>query len=297
MQTDRPGPSSEEFSVRLSWPKAEGEARGRGAAPAPPGGGGATPSGPGSGEPTHATEAGEPAGPAAPEEERPAPPTASVPVRTTPVTEVLAPGGDGTRLSRAFVEAFDRLSDRLLDRIRSLRQDVDADLASVRAELAALRQAVDEAGDQAPLRQLKAAVEEVREDVVGLRRAVLEWPALEQVAEDVAAIRGDLAFLFETSEDGSPAAAPSELLGELRGVVQRFGDEVDRLANEQPQMGGLAPLLEEVAAMREELTSVRRRLVLRASPLDDEQLERLVDAVASRVVDELRSGERRAKRR
>jgi hypothetical protein len=215
----------------------------------------------------------------------------------TPVTEVLAPGGEGSRMSRAFVEAFDRLSDRLLDRIRSLRQDVDADLASVRAELAALRQAVDEAGDRGPLRQLKTAVEEVREDVVGLRRAVLEWPALEQVAEDVATIRGDLAFLFETAEDGSPAAAPSQLLGELRHVVQNLADEVERITA-QPEVGALAPLLEEVATMRDELTSIRRRIGVRAPLLDDEQLERIVDAVAARVVDELRSGDgRRTKRR
>ena len=290
MQTDRPGSSSDEFSVRLSWPGSEGgasEAREPGPtaereAPEEPAGAGSD------------AAPGRADGPAdgAPR----TPPIAAVPVRTTgPATEILPPGGDGSRLSRAFVEAFDRLSDRLLDRVRSLRQDVDADLASVRSELAALRQAVDEAGDRGPLRQLKTAVEEVREDVVGLRRAVLEWPALEQVAEDVAAVRGDLAFLFETSEDGSPAAAPSELLGELRGVVQRFSDEVDRL-NADPQVGALAPLLEEVASMREELTSVRRRLVLRSSPIDDEQLERIVEAVAARVVDELRAGERRPKR-
>src|SRR5690606_31238835 len=113
--------------------------------------------------------------------------------RPAPVTEILAPGADGSRMSRAFVEAFDRLSDRLLDRIRSLRQDVDADLASVRAEIQGLRQAVDEASDRAPLRQLKTGLDELRQDVLALRRAVLEWPALEQVANDVAAIRGDLA--------------------------------------------------------------------------------------------------------
>ena len=287
MQTDRPGSSSEEFAVRLSWPKA-GAAGRADAAPAP--------------EPEPTTTAPPASGPgddqpAAPP--RPAsPPAAVAPApRPAPVTEILAPGGDGSRMSRAFVEAFDRLSDRLLDRIRSLRQDVDADLASVRSELSGLKQAVDEASDRAPLRQLKAGLDEVREDVLALRRAVLEWPALEQVAADVAAIRGDLAFLFEQAEDGSPAAAPSQVLAELREVVDRMAEEVQALG-EQAKVGGLAPLVEEVGAVRDEMATIRRRLVIRSSPIDDEQLERIVDAVAARVVEELRATDgRRAKRR
>jgi hypothetical protein len=287
MQTDRPGSSSEEFSVRLSWPTAGGGSRqvaapDRPQSPAPPAEGGQQPA---------------PEAPPGPAPEPVAPTPAPLPARPAPVTEVLAPGVEGSRMSRAFVEAFDRLSDRLLDRIRSLRQDVDADLASVRSELAGLRQAVDEAGDRAPLRQLKASLDEVREDVLALRRAVLEWPALDQVAGDVAAIRGDLAFLFDMTEDGEPAAAPSHVLGQLRAVVDNLAEEVTRLA-EQAHVGALGPVLEEVASVRSELTSIRRRLVLRASPIDDEQLERIVDAVAARVVEELRSGDsRRPKRR
>lgn len=299
MQTDRPGSSSEEFSVRLSWPKAEdagrpGRERSRpqdgttgGAAPSDPGPGPAD-GGPAEADVEAATAEPSPA---------PSPPSVAVPApRPAPVTEILAPGADGSRMSRAFVEAFDRLSDRLLDRIRSLRQDVDADLASVRAEIQGLRQAVDEASDRAPLRQLKTGLDELRQDVLALRRAVLEWPALEQVANDVAAIRGDLAFLFETTQDGSPAAAPNELLGELRAVVGNLADEVTRLAD-GARVSGLGPVVEEIGAMRDELSTIRRRLVLRASPIDDEQLERIVDAVAARVVAELRESEGRRKRR
>ena len=140
-------------------------------------------------------------------------------------------------------------------------------------------------------------MDEVREDLLALRRAVLEWPALEQVATDVAAIRGDLAFLFERSEDGSGAAPPSVVLGELREVVDRLAEEVQHLG-EQAKVGGLGPLVEEVGAVRDEMVTIRRRLVLRSSPIDDEQLERIVSAVAARVVEELRAGDsRRAKRR
>jgi hypothetical protein len=49
--------------------------------------------------------------------------------------------------------------------------------------------------------------------------------------------------------------------------------------------------------VRSELTSIRRRMVLRASPLDEEQLEQIVTAVAARVVEELAADGRRSKRR
>jgi DNA-binding FrmR family transcriptional regulator len=138
---------------------------------------------------------------------------------------------------RVFVEAFDRLADRLLERIRSLRQDVDADLTSVRSELASLRQAVDAVADRVQMRHLRTTLEEVHGDVVGLRRAVLEWPELEQVAEDIAAVRGDLATL---------------------------ATDVARLPS-GPSAQVAAP----------------------GPALDDEQLERIVDAVAERVAAKL----------
>ena len=292
METDRPGESSEEFSVRLSWPKA-------GAAPADaperPASDPASKPAPTS-PPTFAarTVLPRPATSSTPHLGSSAPTSATTSVS---LPDLPAPGGD-TRMGRVFVEAFDRLADRLLERLRSLRQDVDADLASVRSELQTLRQAVEDVGDRVQLRQLRATLDELRSDVVGLRRAVLEWPELEQVSADIAAVRGDLSFLFETTADGSSAAPPSELLGELQNVVANLGDEVTRLSTDQPQVGALSPLLEEVANMRGELTQIRRRMVLRATPIDDEQLERLVDAVAARVVDELRAeGRRGAKRK
>jgi hypothetical protein len=299
MQTDRPGESSEEFSVRLSWPKAEPapadapERTSEGSAPtARP-----APTSP----PTFTARTVLPrptpstgASPSGESSRLSVPPPAST--SPAPPPEVATAGGD-TRMGRVFVEAFDRLADRLLERLRSLRQDVDADLASVRSELQSLRQAVEDVGDRVQLRQLRATLDELRSDVVGLRRAVLEWPELEQVSADIAAVRGDLSFLFESTADGAAAAAPSELLGELQNVVASLSDEVTRLGTDQPQVGALAPLLEEVASLRSELTQIRRRMVLRATPIDDEQLERIVDAVAGRVVDELRAESRRGKRR
>jgi hypothetical protein len=302
METDRPGESSEEFSVRLSWPKAgaaPAEAPERPAADVPDAPARPAPSSPPTftartvlPRPTPPPSSPSPGG----EQSRLSAPTPATTSVAAPVPDVASMGGD-TRMGRVFVEAFDRLADRLLERLRSLRQDVDADLASVRSELQSLRQAVEDVGDRVQLRQLRATLDELRSDVVGLRRAVLEWPELEQVSADIAAVRGDLSFLFESTADGTAPAAPSELLGELQHVVANLSDEVTRLATDQPQMGALAPLMEEVAGLRGELTQIRRRMVLRATPIDDEQLERIVEAVAARVVDELSLESRRGKRR
>jgi hypothetical protein len=234
----------------------------------------------------------------------PPPPTDAVP--QTPATaiaystELIRPGGEGNRMGRVFVEAFDRLADRLLERLRSLRQDVDADLAAVRSELGSLRQAVEDVGDRVQMRQLRAAVDELRGDVSSLRRAVLEWPELEQVSADVAAMRSDLSFLFETNDGSGPGQGPTELLGELQAVVARLSEEAaQRASAADPQT--ITPLLAELGGLREELTAVRKRVGVRGQGgqgFDPEQFDQLCAAVAARVVDELREeATRRAQRR
>lgn len=139
--------------------------------------------------------------------------------------------------------------------------------AELRVELVALRGAVEALSDQLQLRQLRAAVDELRGDVTGLRRAVLEWPELEQVSSDIVGLRGDMSALVESSG----AAA-------------------------------LAPLVEEVALLRTEMTALRRRVGLRAdgggAGMDEAQLEEVAEAVADRVAAQLRaSGARSGRRR
>jgi hypothetical protein len=236
-------------------------------------------------------------------DEVPPPPDDAVPVgRSTSAiaysTELIRPGGEGNRMGRVFVEAFDRLADRLLERLRSLRQDVDADLAAVRSELASLRQAVEDVGDRVQMRQLRATVDELRGDVSGLRRAVREWPELEHVSADVAAMRSDLSFLFETSDGSGPGQGPTELLTELQAVVARLSEEAARQQAVPDGGAALAPVLEEVAALRTELTTIRKRMGVRPAGLEADQMEQLVEAVAQRVIDEMRDeAERRSRRR
>jgi len=314
MQSDRPDAGNEEFSVRLAWPKpspAESaedaseatapDAKAAGPAPdvPPPPGARSAPATPPVGAPVPGKPpAGAAKGPTVTAKPRPASTeVARQPRPTSTALEVANPAPDTTRMGRVFVEAFDRLADRLLERLRSLRQDVDADLTAVRSELSGLRQSVDDIGDRVQLRQLRTTLDELRADVTGLRRAVLEWPELEQITTDIAAVRSDLAFLYETGVGGGEGMqAPSELLAELQAVVAHLGERSLDPALDQPQLAVLAPLVEEVASVRSELTSIRRRIVLRSSPLDAEQLEQIVSAVAARVVEELGDG-RRSRRR
>jgi hypothetical protein len=297
---ERVDQSDEEFSVRLSWPK-----------PTPP-----------APTPVHKPAVPEKAAraavrPAAPRIEAPraggaaadaAPPMDPLPEprpstyareARSPEAVEAAGGLDAAAPGRVFVEAFDRLADRLLDRLRTLRQDVDTDLGSVRNEVAALRQAVDDLGERTQVRQVLAGVDELRSELAALRRAVLEWPELEQVSNDIAAVRGDLAFVFETAGEGPVGAPPSDLLAELQRTIGTLSDEITRMgeAPPQPEVSGIDGLVQEVAAMRAELLQVRRRVAVRKGPLNDEQLEQIVSAVANRVLDELQPADRRPRRR
>jgi hypothetical protein len=197
-------------------------------------------------------------------------------------------------MARAFVDAFERLSERLLERLRTLRQDIDADLNGLRAEVATLRQAVDDAGQSVQLRQLHTGLDELRADLSGLRRAVLEVPELQRLADEVTAVRGDLTLLFDAAGDGGEHA-PSAVVVELEQVVGRLSEQIGRL-DERAGSRELAWLVDEVASVRSDLTELakRSRATVR---LDPDQLRLIADAVTHRLLEELEAGSRRGSRR
>jgi hypothetical protein len=230
MPTDQPNPSDDDMAVRLQWPS----------------------------DPSPTEDATS-------RQRFPLPPVdadADVDDGSIYSAAVVSVAGDATRPARSLIEAYDRLGDRVLERMRALREDVDADLTAVRSELATLRQAVDDVGDRVQLRQLRATIDELRGDVSGLRRAVIEWPELEQVSSDISGLRSDMSnVLAATHASDSSDSALS--------------------------FAALAPLVEEIAQLRGEVMSLRRRISLRgqgqAVSVDDTQLERLADAVAERM--------------
>ena len=107
--------------------------------------------------------------------------------------------------------------------------EVDVDLGALRSELASLRDAVDGAGDLGQLRDLRATIDELREDVAALRQAVTEPPELEQVSREIAGLRAEVTDLAGGGSRGRGdgqgrgalargAARPSRAAGAARGT-------------------------------------------------------------------------------
>jgi hypothetical protein len=150
--------------------------------------------------------------------------------------------------------------------------DAGGELALVRQEMADLRHALDDLADRVQLRQVRASMEELRSEMVSLRRVVLEGPDLEQLTTEVGALRSQLVDLVASSPS-SPRAA-----GEVTADA-------------------VAPLAEELAALRAEMVSLRRRIALRGqggdAGTDDERLERIVGSVIRRLSEDAATPARR----
>lgn len=185
-----------------------------------------------------------------------------VPQVVHPLPLVEADSMGGPALRRAVVDAHDRLADRVLQRLRAFREDIDADLAELRSEMAALRQSVEDMGDRMPARQIRSSLEELRGDLAGLRRAGFDGSQLEHISGELAGLRSDLADLAARMDDG--AGRPG------------------------PPSASPGPVANELAELRSEIASLRRRISLRvavpdAGGLSDAQIEKVAEAVAGRL--------------
>ncbi len=228
MSTTEPDRTTSDPSrVRLSWP---GDTRDAGTGPSPA-----------DAEP--ATEHPEPV------TVDPVPPPFTRPSSLVPAAEVDA--GGSSALRRAVVEAYDRLAERVLQRLRAVHEDLDADLTEIRSELGTLRQAVDDLGDRVQLRSMRSALDDLRSDVAGLRRAVIEWPELERVSADITALRADM------SEVASRLSVPPAESGDQLAAVV---DEVRRLSTTLSGLP-LAPAPDpRIDAVTSDLSALRREL-------------------------------------
>ena len=168
------------------------------------------------------------------------------------------------------------------------------DVTLLAREVAELRHAIEEVAERVELRQVRAAIDELRGEVLALRRVVIEWPELEQLATDIRAVRSLTVELYEKAAAGTAGLDPA--------AVERLAASLDSAgASGRPPLGSLGPVVQEIAAMREEvgtvqegldslheeLVSIRRRIALRGQrsegPDDDAQLTRVVEAVLARV--------------
>lgn len=132
---------------------------------------------------------------------------------------------------------------------------LDECLAELRMEMEGLRLAVDGVAERVEMRQLRSGLDDLRSDVAGLRRAVIDWPELERVSSEITALRADFSELFRR---GDVPATP-EGLASLAAAVERLREEVAANVG----LPTLAPVLSEIGELRREVTSLRRRIALR----------------------------------
>jgi len=130
---------------------------------------------------------------------------------------------------RDLVDADDPLADRLLQRLLTIRDDLGAEMAALRLEVAALRQSVDELRGRFPTGHL--------------------GPVLDELAQ----LRAEVGQLVAVGP-----VAPK--LGSLAPLVAEIAALRDELS--------LDPVLAELAELRSELAHVRRRVALRAANAD-----------------------------
>jgi hypothetical protein len=149
------------------------------------------------------------------------------------------------------------------------------DVALLRQEVADLRHAVDDLADRVQLRQLRASLDELRGEVISLRRVVVEWPELDQLTTEVAALRSQLI----DQQEETPTVSMADVLSEVRTALVAA-------SSARTPVGALAPIVEELGALRGEVAALRRRISLRGEgtgSVDDGQLERVVESVVERV--------------
>lgn len=180
------------------------------------------------------------------------------------------------KLGRFVTGALDQFAERVLGELRALSESVGPELGSLRSELAVIRESIDELNERASSAPVREAMDELRGDFSGLRRAVLEWPDLEVARSEIVAMRADVSDLIEafhqqrTSDD---AAAPADAVVAIADDIAGLRDQVRELASqvavvEAREIPAPVPSGEVSTAaieeLRDEVRALRRRIQVRA---------------------------------
>jgi hypothetical protein len=160
------------------------------------------------------------------------------------------------------------------------------DVALLGKEVSDLRHAVDDLADRVQLRQVKAALDELRGEVIALRRMVVEWPELDHLTSEVGALRSHLIDLQANPEPTTDPMVLGALL-DVRASIDALGTVRTPVAALGPIVEELGTVRQELGALRDEVVSLRRRVALRGQSgdvsIDDDQLDRIVESVVARV--------------
>ena len=139
-----------------------------------------------------------------------------------------------------MTEALDQFAERVLGELRTNSERTGTELGTLRSELTVARESDRRPQREASSRQVREAVDELRGDVSGLRRAVLEWPDLEQLRRQALVLRADVTALLEGPVGSGDVAeirfeAVLQELGSLReqllGVFEPDAEEDDKFAS------------------------------------------------------------------
>jgi hypothetical protein len=130
---------------------------------------------------------------------------------------------------RALLDEVGRLSDRLLERMRGLRASLDADLAEIRTELAAVRQSLSKAGGRTPAAPPPPDLGPLVEEMASMRASVdgiagtVTSDRLDDLADELAGLQAELVSLRRRitlrATAGEGASLTDEQLEQLAAAV------------------------------------------------------------------------------
>lgn len=160
------------------------------------------------------------------------------------------------------------------------------EVALLRKEVSDLRHSIDDLADRVQLRQLKASFDELRGEVIALRRVVVEWPELDQLTSEVGALRS---HMIDVQENPPPTADASLLsaLADVQAGIEAIGTARGPVAALGPLVEELGAVRHDIGTLRADMAALRRRVALRVqssdTTIDDDQLDRVVESVVERV--------------
>jgi hypothetical protein len=188
------------------------------------------------------------------------------------------------KLGRFVTGALDQFAERVLGELRALSDTVIPELGTMRSELAVIRESLDALNERTSNAPVREAIDELRADFSGLRRAVIEWPDLEVARAEIVAMRADLTSMIEEFHDQGGVLDHDDIAA---SVVAAMGPQVDLIGTEvaalRDHVRDLASQVSDlesgefaapsssgavstaaIESLRDEIKALRRRIQVRA---------------------------------
>lgn len=188
------------------------------------------------------------------------------------------------KLGRFVTAALDQFAERVLGELRTLSDGVVPELNTMRSELSMIRESLDALNERTSTTPIREAMDELRSDFSGLRRAVIEWPDLEVARSEIVAMRADLTGMIEAFHGQADPIGPDDVASSVNSAL---GPQVEGVTTElsalRDQVRDLASQVavveareipspipsgevsnEAIESLRDEVKALRRRIQVRA---------------------------------